>query len=216
MRHLFIVAAALTAAALHGCSACSGESYGFSAQGAPPPPVASTPPTPPPPPEPVAVKDAQIEGTRVHIPHELDFAVDKATFDDQKPVNKDILGTLLEFMTKNTHVTKLRIEGHTDNSGKAQHNKDLSQARADAVAKWLTDHGIDSGRLHSIGMGDSKPEVPNDSPAHKAQNRRTEFHVEEMDGKPHVPRSQREGGGGGGGGTGAAPSASASAPPPKH
>jgi hypothetical protein len=38
----------------------------------------------PPPPEPVAVRNAQIEGTRVHIPHELELAVDKATFDASK------------------------------------------------------------------------------------------------------------------------------------
>ncbi len=213
MRHLFIVAAALTAASLHACSSC-GQSYGWSAQGAaaPPPPASSSaPPEPPPPPEPVAVKNAQIEGTRVHIPHELEFAVDKATFDEQKPVNKEILSTLLEFLQKNTHVTKIRIEGHTDNSGKPQHNKDLSQARADAVAKWLTDHGIESGRIHTIGFGDTKPEVPNDSAAHKQQNRRTEFHVEEMDGKPHVPRHH-----GGDTGGGAAPSASAAGSAAPH
>jgi len=160
------------------------------------------------------VKNAQIEGTRVHIPHELEFAVDKATFDEKKDVNKEILSTLLEFLTKNTHVTKMRIEGHTDNSGKAQHNKELSQARADAVAKWLTDHGIDASRITTIGFGDTKPEVPNDSPAHKQQNRRTEFHVEEMDGKPHVPR--HHGGDTSGGGGGPAPSASAAGSAAPH
>jgi outer membrane protein OmpA-like peptidoglycan-associated protein len=159
--------------------------------------------------EPVAVKNAQIEGTRIHIPHELEFAIDKATFDDQKAINKEILSTLLEFMQKNTHVTKLRIEGHTDNSGKAQHNKELSQARADAVAKWLTDHGVESARVSTIGFGDTKPEVANDSVAHKQQNRRTEFHVEEIDGKPHVPRHH-------GGDTGAAPSASAAGSAAPH
>ena len=87
-------------------------------------------------------------------------------------------------MQKNARVTKVRIEGHTDNTGKPQHNMDLSQQRADAVAKWLTSHGVEATRLHSVGFGDTKPEVPNDSDAHRAQNRRTEFHVEEINGHP--------------------------------
>jgi outer membrane protein OmpA-like peptidoglycan-associated protein len=215
----FVIAALFTTAALQGCSGCNAGGYGWSAQGQPPPPPPTTPPPPPPPPEPVEVKGAPIEGTRIHIPHELEFAVDKATFDDKKPNNKEILDTLMEFMTKNTHVTKLRIEGHTDNSGKPDHNQTLSEARAAAVGKWLTDHGIDAGRIHTIGYGDTKPEVPNDSAAHKQQNRRTEFHIEEIDGKPHVPHHHHDQGGGAGAapmGSGAAPAASGSAAPPPH
>ena len=167
-------------------------------------------PEPPPPPEPVAVRNATIEGTRIRIPHELVFAIDKSTFDDSKDPNKAILGTLLEFMQKNTHVTKIRIEGHTDNTGKPQHNQDLSQARADAVAKWLTDHGVEATRIHAIGFGDTKPAVPNDTAEHRAENRRTEFHVEEIDGKPHVPHHHHHEGD-------AAPAPSGSAaPPPAH
>jgi len=159
----------------------------------PPPPASSSaaPEPPPPPVEPVVVRNVQMDGTRVRVPHELEFGSDKATIDDTKDPNKEILGTLLEFMTKNTHVTKLRIEGHTDNKGTPAHNQDLSQQRADAVAKWLVGHGIDAGRMKTIGHGDTKPEVPNDSDAHRQQNRRTEFHVEEIDGKPHVPLRHR-------------------------
>ena len=220
MRYL-VIAALFTAAAVQGCSSC-GESYGWSAQGAPPPPPASsTPPPPPPPPEPVAVKNTQIEGTRIRIPHELEFAVDKATFDDKKPNNKEILDTLLAFLNQNTHVTKIRIEGHTDNSGKPEHNQKLSEDRAAAVGKWLTDHGIDASRIHTVGFGDTKPEVPNDSAAHKQQNRRTEFHVEEIDGKPHVPHHHHQeggdtGGAGGAAGAGSAAPAASGAMAPKH
>ncbi len=188
-----ILAALVVCGAVQGCSSCNAEVHTETA----PPPAASSssPPTPtPPPPEPVAVRNAQLEGTRIRIPHELDFASDKATFDDSKDPNKEILATLLEFMQKNTHITKLRVEGHTDNKGTADHNKTLSQQRADAVAKWLTDHGVDAARIKTVGYGDTKPEVPNDSDAHRQQNRRTEFHIEEVDGKPHVPRRRVDGG----------------------
>ena len=191
--------------ALHGCSGCHGQVRVVESN--PPPPASSTAEAPPPPePEPVAVRNAHIEGTRIRIPHELEFAVDKATFNDTKDPNKEILATLLEFMQKNAHVTKIRIEGHTDNTGKADHNQTLSQQRADAVAKWLTDHGVDAKRIHTVGFGDTKPEVPNDSDAHRTENRRTEFHIEEIDGKPHVPHHHHHDADGG------APAAPSAAP----
>jgi hypothetical protein len=86
-------------------------------------------------------------------------------------------------LKSHTHVTKLRIEGHTDNVGKAKHNEKLSKARAEAVAKWLSEHEIEAQRLVTIGYGAKKPIKPNDSDANRAQNRRTEYYVEELDGK---------------------------------
>ena len=212
MRKLFLLGSSIAVVlAIHGCSSCHSE---VQVTTAPPPPASSSAAEAPPPPEPVAVRNAQIEGTRIRIPHELEFAVNKATFDDQKDPNKEILATLLEFMTKNTHVTKIRIEGHTDNTGKPDTNMTLSQQRADAVAKWLTDHGIAADRIKTQGFGDTKPEVPNDTAEHKQQNRRTEFHVDEIDGKPHVPHHRRQDGGAGA--PPAAASGATSAAPPAH
>jgi outer membrane protein OmpA-like peptidoglycan-associated protein len=211
MRKLFLLGSSVAVVlAIHGCSSCHSE---VQVTTAPPPPASSSAAEAPPPPEPVAVRNAQIEGTRIRIPKELEFGVNKSTIDDQNATNKEILGTLLEFLTKNTHVTKIRIEGHTDNSGKPDANMTLSQQRADVVAKWLTDHGIVADRIKTQGFGDSKPEVPNDTAEHKQQNRRTEFHVDEIDGKPHVPRHRHQDGGAGPA-TSAAPSASAA--PPAH
>jgi outer membrane protein OmpA-like peptidoglycan-associated protein len=215
MRKLFLLGSSVAVVlAIHGCSSCHSE---VQVSTAPPPPASSSAAVveAPPPPEPVPVRNAQIEGTRIRIPHELEFGVNKSTFDDSKDPNKEILATLLEFLTKNTHVTKIRIEGHTDNSGKPDTNLTLSQARADAVAKWLTDHGIVADRIRTKGFGDTKPEVANDTPEHKQQNRRTEFHVEEIDGKPHVPH-HRQGAGGAAGAPSASAAGSASAAPPTH
>lgn len=158
-----------------------------SAEPPPPPPPPAPTPTPAPvahPPMARAVRNIHIEGDKVEIPGELEFAIDKATIDDTKAPNKDILSTLKEFLEQNPQVTKLRIEGHTDNTGKKDHNQTLSDQRAATVAKWLTDHGIAASRLHTIGFGDSKPKGPNDTDANRAKNRRTEFHIEDLDGKP--------------------------------
>jgi outer membrane protein OmpA-like peptidoglycan-associated protein len=54
------------------------------------------------------------------------------------------------------------IEGHTDNTGSDLLNRALSIARANAVAKFLTKHGIDPHRLTVKGYGDSRPLVSND------------------------------------------------------
>jgi len=77
----------------------------------------------------------------------------------------------------------VRVEGHTDNDGKPEANQKISEDRANAVVKWLVDKGIAAGRLSAVGCAAKDPLVPNDTPEHKQRNRRTEFDVEEMDGK---------------------------------
>ncbi len=201
----FLMVSALTiglAASFNGCS-CHAEAGTPPAAPAPPPPPppapvasAAPPPAPVAPPPPAAPKPtgkAKIEGTHVKIPGELEFDIDKATLKDT-PGTKDILTTLVDFMGQNPMVTKLRIEGHTDNTGSAEHNLKLSQARADAVATWLEAHGVDKGRLVTKGFGSTVPLVANDNAEHKAMNRRTVFHIAEINGAP-VPASMGDSGG---------------------
>ncbi len=177
-------------------SACNGEiKVGNPEPAAPAAPDPVPAPTPAPAPDPVPapapvlkpVGAIKLEGNRVRIPQELEFDVDKATLNDTKDPNKMILNTLKDFMEQNKNVTKLRVEGHTDNSGKKDHNQTLSQQRAEAVAAWLGSHGVDKSRLTTVGYGDTRPEAPNDNDANKAKNRRTEFHVQDIDGKPVAP-----------------------------
>ncbi|MEM7411678.1 MAG: OmpA family protein [Myxococcota bacterium] len=72
---------------------------------------------------------------------------------------------------------RLRIDGHTDNRGSAEHNRDLSQRRAEAVRRFLVRQGVTADRIEARGFGESKPLVPNDSPEDMARNRRTELTV---------------------------------------
>jgi outer membrane protein OmpA-like peptidoglycan-associated protein len=68
------------------------------------------------------------------------------------------------------------IEGHTDSTGDATHNMDLSKRRAEAVKSVLvTQFGIDASRLTTVGLGSSKPVASNDKPQGRAENRRVEF-----------------------------------------
>jgi outer membrane protein OmpA-like peptidoglycan-associated protein len=70
---------------------------------------------------------------------------------------------------------KLRIEGHTDNTGSQGVNQTLSEKRAAAVAGWLIAHGIDGGRLTSKGFADTKPVADNNTEDGRAKNRRVEL-----------------------------------------
>ncbi len=71
---------------------------------------------------------------------------------------------------------KVEIQGHTDNVGKPDANLKLSQARAEAVKKVLTDeYGVKADQLTAMGYGDSKPSTDNKSPEGRANNRRVEL-----------------------------------------
>lgn len=101
----------------------------------------------------------------------INFDNDKATL---KSEGQQVV-TEIEKLLKSNLELKLSIEGHTDNTGSAEHNKTLSQQRSDAVLNVLTTNGIDKSRLKSKGFGSEKPLVANDSEENKAKNRRVEL-----------------------------------------
>lgn len=71
----------------------------------------------------------------------------------------------------------IEIEGHTDAEGTPERNARLSKRRAETVAQYLAEAGVDAQRLSAIGYGESRPVAPNDTAANRARNRRIEFAV---------------------------------------
>ena len=67
------------------------------------------------------------------------------------------------------------VGGHTDNTGQAESNQKLSEARAASVAKYLASQGVDGKQLSTKGYGDTVPIGDNATPEGKAKNRRIEF-----------------------------------------
>ena len=65
--------------------------------------------------------------------------------------------------------------GHTDSTGRAAYNMQLSQRRAQSVAGILTAGGVAAGRIATVGMGQTQPVASNDTTAGRAQNRRVEI-----------------------------------------
>lgn len=70
---------------------------------------------------------------------------------------------------------QLDIDGHTDNSGKADKNQALSESRAKAVLAYIASKGIVETRLNAAGYGADKPIADNKTAKGKAQNRRVEI-----------------------------------------
>ena len=82
----------------------------------------------------------------------------------------------------------IRIEGHTDNVGSREHNRNLSQRRADAVKEFLVHRGVLRSRMVAEGFGQTRPIAPNTNRAGRAANRRVEFRMIEPE--PALPKER--------------------------
>jgi hypothetical protein len=86
------------------------------------------------------------------------------------------VAVVARLLTLHPEITRLRIEGYTDNRGSALDNLELSKNRAAAVRRLLVEgHGIDGKRLVAQGFGPAKPIADNRTEAGRAKNRRIEL-----------------------------------------
>jgi len=129
--------------------------------------------------------------TRIYIEGKVVFETDRAVL---KPESEKVLETLLKFLQDHPEITRVRVEGHTDSRASDEHNDALSARRSLAVCDWLVDRGIDHLRVVAVGFGEKKPMAPNDTAAGRSDNRRTEFHVMEVNGRPFGPATALNGG----------------------
>jgi OmpA-OmpF porin, OOP family len=95
---------------------------------------------------------------------------------------KSLANTLVEMKKKLAvgGVTdfKFEVSGHTDSSGKPEHNKELSERRAATIAREMAARGIAPKEIIAVGRAAERPLVtPDDTPAKKAKNRRYEIQV---------------------------------------
>lgn len=103
---------------------------------------------------------------------EVNFATDQVNI---LPESQTQIEQVIQLL-KNNPELKLTINGHTDGSGDAKHNQALSEQRANAVVKALTDNtGIQQNRLTAKGFGDTQPVAENSTENGKALNRRVEL-----------------------------------------
>jgi outer membrane protein OmpA-like peptidoglycan-associated protein len=103
------------------------------------------------------------------------FKTGSAEIDEE---SHSLLDQVALTMKANPEVKKIRIEGHTDDTGPNDKNQKLSEARANAVREYLIKKGVDSRRLKAKGYGEDRPLEDDDTPEARAKNRRVEFVVE--------------------------------------
>jgi outer membrane protein OmpA-like peptidoglycan-associated protein len=98
------------------------------------------------------------------------FDFDQATL---KPESEPVLRQLLEALQASPGLA-VTIEGHTDDVGSDDYNRDLSQQRAQAVVDWLVEHGLAAERMTPAGRGEAEPVADNATADGRALNRRVE------------------------------------------
>lgn len=86
------------------------------------------------------------------------------------------LTKLVQFLAKNPTI-RIEISGHTDNVGSDAMNQKLSEDRANAVANYLFEKGVDKQRIKAVGYGKTRPIDTNDTEQGRANNRRTMFEI---------------------------------------
>lgn len=71
----------------------------------------------------------------------------------------------------------VEVGGHTDNTGDAKKNLELSQKRANQVMTYLISKGVNAKQMKAIGYGETKPVADNETLEGKSLNRRVMFTV---------------------------------------
>ena len=114
--------------------------------------------------------------TEIVISRQVKFKFGESTLKHTvDPVSDDLLTEVRDAIINHPEIEQVEVQGHTDNVGKAEVNKQLAQERADAVRFWLIQRGIPSKKLLAKGYGSSKPVADNDTEEGRQQNRRVQF-----------------------------------------
>ncbi len=107
------------------------------------------------------------------------------------PISFPILDEVARALKQNPDISRMRIEGHTDNVGTPAYNLNLSRRRAQAVLQYLRERSISEGRLNSVGFGQSQPIAGNDTEQGRAINRRVSFVIEAWQTDPGTRHAQK-------------------------
>lgn len=113
---------------------------------------------------------------RIEILENIRFRSGSAEID---PQSHSILNQVALTMKANKNVERVRIEGHTDDTGPRDVNVRLAQQRAESVRRHLISRGVAGQRLVAVGHGPDRPLVEDSTPEARAKNRRVEFIVEQ-------------------------------------
>jgi outer membrane protein OmpA-like peptidoglycan-associated protein len=109
----------------------------------------------------------------LEIPGDITFATDSATI---KPAFYSPLDQVAATLNQYTS-TYIDVVGHTDNTGPAEYNQRLSEARARSVADYISSRGVYPPRINIGGVGEDQPKASNGTAAGRQENRRVELTI---------------------------------------
>jgi outer membrane protein OmpA-like peptidoglycan-associated protein len=121
----------------------------------------------------MVAEDAVLEGDRIKIAKTIHYDVDK---DEIRPESFPVLNAVASIVKTHPEITQLTVEGHTDNQGSLEHNRKLSERRANAVVRYLYTQGVTTP-MQAPGYGASAPLCMEPTDDCKQKNRRVEFRV---------------------------------------
>ena len=121
----------------------------------------------------VQVERTADDQLRVAVPSDISFALNSASLE---PRLRPVLDAFAQGLDNGTRV---RVVGHTDNTGSDAINDPLSLRRAESVRNYLQDRGVSPTRIDVAGRGAREPLVSNQSAEDRARNRRVEIFLRE-------------------------------------
>lgn len=113
------------------------------------------------------------EGIKITFDSGILFDINSA---ELRPAAKENIQKLSETLNKYED-TNILIEGHTDITGPEDYNQKLSEQRAQAVADYAKNVGVDGGRISTVGYGEDQPVAENDTEIGRKENRRVEVAI---------------------------------------
>ena len=113
------------------------------------------------------------DSIRLIMPGNITFKTDSA---DINSSFYPVLNSVAKVLNKYSNSTVM-VSGHTDNTGTAEYNLNLSRERAGSVASYLQGQGVKASRFEVMGLGYSNPIASNSTATGRAQNRRVEIKI---------------------------------------
>jgi peptidoglycan-associated lipoprotein len=99
----------------------------------------------------------------------MKFGVSKAALSPETQSRLDAFAEKLKTDNRNVYV---EVQGHTDATGPKDFNYKLGEERAEAVRRYLNQHGVPLNRISTISYGPDAPAAPNNDRAGRQANRR--------------------------------------------
>ncbi len=114
------------------------------------------------------------DNIRLIMPGNITFATNQSDIRSEFHSTLDsVVRVLKEFKD-----TRIKVSGHTDNTGGADLNQRLSESRAESVKGYLTSNGVSAGRVNAIGYSFRYPIASNSTAEGRQANRRVELELE--------------------------------------